>query len=152
MTARRLWTTPPERPVAGIVTSPYGFRRFFNGVPRNPHAGADFRAATGTPIRAMFAGRVVLTGNHFFAGGSIYIDSGNGVITEYFHLSEINVRAGDQVTKGQVIGLAGATGRVTGPHLHLGLNLAGQHVDPVPLFETSVTQLLNTMRTAVVRE
>jgi len=152
MTVRRQWTTPPYRPVPGVVTSPYGFRRFFNDVPRNPHAGVDFRAATGTPIGAMFAGRVILTGNHFFAGGSIYIDSGNGVISEYFHLSEIYVREGDQVAKGQVIGRAGATGRVTGPHLHLGLSLAGQHVDPMPLFDTSVTQLLSTMHSAVVRE
>jgi len=152
MTVNRRWTTPPYRPVPGVVTSPYGFRRFFNNVPRAPHAGVDLRAATGAPVMAMFAGRVVLTGEHFFAGGSIYIDSGNGVITEYFHLSEMNVREGDQVAKGQLIGRAGATGRVTGPHLHLGLNLAGQHVDPMPLFDTSITQMLNTMRTATVRE
>ena len=152
MTVRRQWTTPPYRPVPGVVTSPYGFRRFFNNVPRNPHAGTDFRAATGTPVGAMFSGRVILTGDHFFAGKSIYIDSGNGVITEYFHLSEIDVREGDQVVKGQVIGRAGATGRDTGPHLHLGLSLAGQHVDPVSLFETSITQLLSEMHTVVIRE
>lgn len=151
MTVRRQWTTPPYRPVPGIVTSPYGFRRFFNGVPRAPHAGADFRAAVGTPVRAPFAGDVILTGDHFFAGKSIYIDSGNGVISLFFHLSEIDVREGDHVRQGQVIGRTGATGRVTGPHLHLGFSLAGQYVDPVPLFYTSVTELLRNMRTEIVR-
>ena len=152
MTATRQWTTPPDRPVPGVVTSSYGFRRVYNGVPRSPHAGTDFRAPTGTSVRAPFAGSVVLTGDHYYAGKSIYIDSGNGVISLFFHMSEIDVKEGDQVRKGQVVGKSGASGRVTGPHLHYGLSLAGQYVDPAPLFETSVTALLRDMRTEVVRE
>ena len=152
MTERRYWTTPPDRPVPGVVTSSYGFRRIYNGVPRNPHAGTDFRAPTGTPVKAPFAGKVILTGDHYYAGKSIYIDSGNGVINLFFHLSDINVKEGDQVKKGQVVGKSGSSGRVTGPHLHYGLSLAGQYVDPVPLFDTSVTALLKKMKTEVIRE
>ena len=152
MTEKRYWTTPPDRPVPGIVTSRYGFRRIYNGVPRSPHAGVDFRAPTGTPIKAPFAGKVILTGDHYYAGKSIYIDSGNGVINLFFHLSEISVKEGDQVKKGQVVGKSGSSGRVTGPHLHYGLSLAGQYIDPEPLFDTSVTALLKNMKTAVIRE
>lgn len=151
MTIRRMWTTPPTRPVAGIFTSAYGFRRVYNGTPRGYHAGTDFRAATGTPIRAAFAGRVVLTGLHYYSGNSVYIDSGNGVISLYFHMSRIDVKQGDFIEKGQVIGLSGATGRITGPHLHYALSLAGQYVDAAPLFESSVTSLLKEMKTEVVR-
>ena len=151
MTVKRMWTTPPERPVPGIYTSAYGFRRVYNGTPRGCHAGTDFRAAVGTPIRAAFAGRVVLTGLHYYSGNSVYVDSGNGVISLYFHMSRIDVKQGDFVKKGQIIGLSGATGRITGPHLHYGLSLAGQYVDAAPLFESSVTSLLKTMKTEVVR-
>ena len=151
MTLKRLWTTPPTRPVPGIFTSSYGFRRIYNGVPRGYHAGTDFRAAVGTPIKAPFAGTVVLTGHHYYAGQSVYIDSGNGVISLFFHMSKINVKEGDFVAKGQVIGQSGATGRITGPHLHFGLSLAGQYVDAAPLFETSVTNLLKKMKTEIVR-
>jgi murein DD-endopeptidase MepM/ murein hydrolase activator NlpD len=150
MTERRLWTTPPARPVSGIFTSRYGFRRVYNGTPRGYHAGTDFRAAVGTPIKAPFAGTVVLTGQHYYAGGSVYIDSGNGVISLFFHMSEVGVKEGEFIEKGQVIGKAGATGRVTGPHLHYGLSLAGQYVDAAPLFETSVTALLKDMQSTVV--
>jgi len=152
MTAGRQWTTPPDRPVTGVVTSSYGFRRVYNGVPRSPHAGTDFRAPTGTTVIAPFAGKAVLTGDHYFAGKSVYIDSGNGVISVFFHLNEINVKEGDQVKKAQTVGKSGQSGRVTGPHLHYGLSLAGQYVDPVPLFDTSVTALLKEMRTEIVRE
>ena len=151
MTVKRLWTTPPERPVAGVVTSRYGFRRVYNGVPRNPHAGTDFRAPTGTPVKAPFAGKVVLTGFHYYSGGSVIIDSGNGVISLFFHMSEVSVKEGEEICKGQIVGKSGATGRVTGPHLHYALSLAGQYCDPEPLFSTSVTQLLQNMKTTVIR-
>jgi murein DD-endopeptidase MepM/ murein hydrolase activator NlpD len=151
MTAKRLWTTPPERPVAGVVTSKYGFRRVYNSVPRSPHAGTDFRAPTGTPIKAPFAGKVVLTGFYYYSGGSVFIDSGNGVISLFFHMSELSVKEGDEVKKGQVVGKSGATGRVTGAHLHYALSLAGQYSDPEPLFSTSITQLLRGMKATVVR-
>ncbi|MDR1977619.1 MAG: M23 family metallopeptidase [Synergistaceae bacterium] len=151
MTEERLWTTPPARPVPGVFTSSYGFRRVYNGVAKGYHAGTDFRAAVGTPIRAPFAGRVVLVGKHYYSGGSVFIDSGNGVVSLFFHMDKIDVKEGDPIKKGQVIGKSGATGRVTGPHLHYGLSLAGQYVDAAPLFETSVTALLSTMKSEVVR-
>ena len=143
MTASRRWTTPPQPPLSNItLTSHYGFQRIYNNVPRNSHNGADIRAANGTNIRAPFAGTVVLTGFHYYSGGSVYIDSGNGVITAFFHLSEIKVKKGDQVAKGQIFAKSGSTGRVTGPHLHYSLILGGQYVDPIPLFSTSITQML----------
>lgn len=143
MTEIRRWTTPPQPPLANItLTSHYGFQRVYNGVPRSGHNGADIRAANGTKILAPFAGTVILTGFHYYAGGSVYIDSGNGVITAFFHLSEINVKKGDKVAKGQVVAKSGSTGRVTGPHLHYSLILGGQFVDPIPLLSTSITQML----------
>ncbi|GHS89967.1 peptidase M24 [Synergistales bacterium] len=151
MTVKRRWTTPPRRPVSGIFTSDYGFRRVYNGVPRGYHAGTDFRAPTGTPISAPFAGDVVLTGKYYYSGGSVFIDSGNGVVSAFFHMSRIDVKKGDRIAQGQVIGASGATGRVTGPHLHYALNLSGQYVDAAPLFETSITALLNAMQSEVVR-
>lgn len=153
MTTQRKWTTPPNAPLSVMtLTSHYGFQRVYNGVPRNGHAAADLRAAEGTNVRAPFAGTVILTGNHYYAGNSVYIDSGNGVITVFFHLSQITVKKGQRVAPGQVLGKSGSTGRVTGPHLHYGLNLAGQYVDPMPLFETSITKMLELGQTALVAE
>ena len=143
MTAPRKWTTPPQPPLASItLTSNYGKQRIYNGQPRAGHNGADIRAVTGTSIRAPFAGTIILAGFHYYAGGSVYIDSGNGVITAFFHLSNILVKKGDKVEKGQVVAKSGATGRVTGPHLHYSLILGGQFVDPIPLLSTSITQML----------
>ena len=143
MTSPRKWTTPPQPPLTNItLTSHYGFQRVYNGVPRSGHNGADIRAAVGTKIHAPFAGTVILTGFHYYAGGSVYIDSGNGVITVFFHLSKINVKKGDKVEKGQIVAESGSTGRVTGPHLHYSLVLGGQFVDPIPLLSTSITQML----------
>ncbi len=151
MTADRKWTTPPQPPLSSItLTSQYGKQRVYNGVPRSGHNGADIRAATGTKIRAPFAGKVILTGFHYYAGGSVYIDSGNGVITVFFHLSEINVKKGENVVKGQVVAKSGATGRVTGPHLHYSLVLGGQFVDPIPLLSTSITQMLKHGKISMV--
>ncbi|MBR0168254.1 MAG: M23 family metallopeptidase [Synergistaceae bacterium] len=143
MTIPRKWTTPPQPPLASItLTSNYGKQRVYNGQPRAGHNGADIRAVTGTSVRAPFAGTVVLAGFHYYAGGSVYIDSGNGVITAFFHLSNILVKKGDNVAKGQIVAKSGATGRVTGPHLHYSLILGGQFVDPIPLLSTSITQML----------
>ena len=153
MTVPRRWTTPPQPPLTNItLTSHYGFQRVYNGVPRSGHNGADIRAATGTKVRAPFAGTVVLTGFHYYAGGSVYIDSGNGVITAFFHLSEINVKKGERVAKGQVVAKSGSTGRVTGPHLHYSLILGGQFVDPIPLLSTSITQMLKKGTQSQVNE
>ena len=145
MTIPRKWTTPPQPPLASItLTSNYGKQRIYNGQPRAGHNGADLRAVTGTSVRAPFAGTVLLAGHHYYAGGSVYIDSGNGVITAFFHLSSLSVKKGDTVTKGQIVAKSGATGRVTGPHLHYSLILGGQFVDPIPLLSTSITRMLRS--------
>lgn len=108
----------------------FGTRRTFNGEPRNAHGGADFRAAAGTPVLAAEEGVVVLAASHFFAGNSVYVDHGGGLLTMYMHLSRIDVKAGQRVSRGGLLGLSGATGRVTGPHLHFGVRWRGARVDP----------------------
>ncbi len=132
---QRLWRGAWERPVPGQATSAFGSRSVFNGQPRNPHSGADFRAAEGTPIAAPNAGKVVLTGDTYFSGGSVILDHGWGLYSYFAHLSKILVEEGDLVELGQLVGHAGATGRVTGPHLHWTLRLSGARVDPLSVIE-----------------
>ena len=108
----------------------FGKRRIFNGEPRSPHGGADYRARVGTPVLAAEAGLVVLVARHFFAGRSVYVDHGGGLISMYMHLSRTTVRAGQRVEKGERLGLSGATGRVSGPHLHFGLRWRGARDRP----------------------
>jgi len=131
---------PLRRPVPGDMSSAYGLRRFFNGLERNPHRGLDLRAALGDPVRAASPGQVALAADHYYGGNSVFIDHGLGVFTVYMHLNDIKVRQGDMVEAGQVIGLAGQTGRVTGPHLHLGLYVLDLAVDPSALFFTKQSQ------------
>jgi murein DD-endopeptidase MepM/ murein hydrolase activator NlpD len=133
-TLQRYWSEPFEVPVRGAKDGRnFGHRRVFNGQPRAPHSGADLRAGTGTPIYAANRGRVVLAKNLFFSGNAVYIDHGYGLFTTYLHLSDIDVKVGDVVERGQQLGLAGATGRVTGPHLHWGVRLLDARVDPFSL-------------------
>ena len=129
------WSLPLTRPVPGEVSSDFGLRRFFNGEPKQPHGGVDLRGAEGTPVRACADGVVTLAGDHFFAGGSVYLDHGQGLVSMAFHLSEILVKEGQRVRRGQIIGRIGETGRVTGPHLHWGVSLQGQLVDPLLLLD-----------------
>jgi hypothetical protein len=135
VTPRRLWTGPFIKPVAGPSTGRYGELSVFNGEPRSRHRGTDFRAPTGTPVRAPAAGRVALSDDLYFSGGSVIIDHGHGLFSQMAHLSRRDVEEGQTVEAGQVIGLAGATGRVTGPHLHWSARLGPASIDPVSLLE-----------------
>jgi murein DD-endopeptidase MepM/ murein hydrolase activator NlpD len=129
------WSGTFERPVPGKVISPFGLRRLLNGKPRSSHTGLDLRVPLGGPVAASAGGMVILTGDHFFSGRSVYIDHGMGIVTMYFHLSEIRVETGEVVEAGQTIGLAGSTGRSTGPHLHWGVRVHDCMVDPLALLE-----------------
>ncbi len=131
----KAWTLPLHRPVPGGVTSPFGGRRVFNGQPRAPHKGTDMRSPEGAKVTAVADGTVILAEPQYFGGNMVYIDHGQGVVSTYAHLSAFDVTPGQSVRKGQVIGRSGSTGRVTGPHLHLGLMVQGVAVDAMPLFQ-----------------
>ena len=119
-----------ELPAEGPMSSPFGLRRFFNGLPRNPHSGLDLAAPAGAPVRAPAAGRVIASGDYFFNGNTVLIDHGQGLVTMYCHLQRIAVKAGQQLARGDTLGLVGQTGRVTGPHLHWSVSLNNARVDP----------------------
>lgn len=130
----RFWTPPFVRPVEGEVSSAYGGKRVFNDQPRSRHRGVDLRGATGTPIRSAAAGRILLAEDQYFSGNVVYVDHGQGLVTMYCHMSEMHVTPGQAVQAGDVLGLVGATGRVTGPHLHLSTLLHGESVNSMALF------------------
>ncbi|NQD92802.1 M23 family metallopeptidase [Pseudomonas sp. CrR25] len=119
-----------DKPVDGPLSSPFGLRRFFNGEERNPHSGLDFAAKRGTPVKVPAAGRVILVGDYFFNGKTVFVDHGQGLISMFCHLSEIGVRVGDELPRGGALGKVGATGRATGPHLHWNVSLNDARIDP----------------------
>ncbi|PQZ62057.1 peptidase [Achromobacter sp. MYb9] len=120
-----------DRPVnGGRLSSPFGLRRFFNGKERNPHSGLDFAVPAGTPIKSPAAGVVVLVGDYFFNGKTVFVDHGQGFVSMFCHMSAIDVKIGDEVPRGGVVGKVGATGRATGPHLHWNVSLNDARVDP----------------------
>jgi murein DD-endopeptidase MepM/ murein hydrolase activator NlpD len=131
----RYWTEPFALPVPGRPISEFGKRSVYNGHPRSPHAGTDFAGATGTPIRAPNAGKVVLAANLYYSGNTIILDHGRGLYSYFGHMSAFSAHEGDTVAAGDVVGKVGATGLVTGPHLHWSVRLAGTRVDPLSLVD-----------------
>lgn len=129
----KMWQLPLARPVPGSVSSQFGLRRVFNGKPRGEHRGLDLRGAQGTPIRAVADGVVALVDDLYYSGNTVYLNHGEGVFSAYLHMSKTDVQPGQRVARGEVLGEVGATGRVTGPHLHLSVFAQGQSVDPLPL-------------------
>ena len=132
------WELPFRRPVNGTISGSFAARRIFNDLPRAPHMGTDLRGAIGTPIYSMAGGTVVLADHHYYSGNVVYVDHGQGVLSMYGHMSAITVKVGDVVKKGQELGKVGATGRVTGPHLHLSLYIQGVAVDAMPFIEDTL--------------
>ena len=126
-----LWHGDFQLPIASKITSPFGNKRLFNGQLKSYHNGVDFRAPIGTPVFAANAGVVKMAANLFYSGNVVIIDHGNLIFTIYAHLSKIKVKAGQQIEKGQQLGLTGATGRVSGPHLHWGVKINGTAVNPI---------------------
>ena len=128
-----MWTEPFVNPRPSAITSRFGSGRMFNGTLSSRHLGVDFSGAVGTSVRAANRGVIALVDDFFLAGNVVYIDHGAGVVTGYFHLSRAVVAPGDTVEKGQQIGLVGATGRVTGPHLHWNARYGAVTVNPQDL-------------------
>lgn len=133
---KRHWIDAPDNdldfilPASGALSSNFGLRRYFNGQPRAPHAGIDLAVDRGTPVKASAAGTVLAADDYFFNGKTVFIDHGNGLLTMYCHLDQIEVQPGQAIAKGAQIGLSGMTGRATGPHLHWSVILNGAMVNP----------------------
>lgn len=130
---QKQWGQSFSKPLHGRLSTPFGVRRFINEQPRNSHSGVDIAAPLGTPVKAAAAGVITLTGEHFFAGNSVYIDHGHDIFSMYFHLDSIAVHEGQSIARGDIIGRVGSTGRATGPHLHWGVRIHDIPIDPFSL-------------------
>jgi murein DD-endopeptidase MepM/ murein hydrolase activator NlpD len=130
VTPEREWSGEFTAPAEAEISDVFGAERVFNGKTQSTHFGLDFRVPTGTPVAAMNAGTVLLARPLYFEGNFVVLDHGQGLLTLYLHLSEFKVKEGDQVKRGQIIGLSGATGRATGPHLHVEVRWQGTRLDP----------------------
>jgi murein DD-endopeptidase MepM/ murein hydrolase activator NlpD len=135
VTPDRLWDGTFAAPADAATSDVYGSQRIFNGKAQREHQGLDFRVPTGTPVAAMNSGTVLLARFLYFEGNCVVIDHGQGLLTLYFHLSEFKVKEGDEVKRGQIVGLSGGTGRATGPHLHVGVRWQGTYLDPARLMQ-----------------
>ena len=134
-TKKRLWQQKFIMPLKGEVISPFGVRRILNDLPRSPHSGVDLRAKMGEKVQCSNTGIVVHVDEMYFSGKSVIVDHGQGLYTMYFHLSRIAVKKGQHVERGEILGLAGSSGRATGPHLHWGVRLRGARVNPLSLVQ-----------------
>jgi murein DD-endopeptidase MepM/ murein hydrolase activator NlpD len=128
-------------PVEGRLSSLFGLKRFFNKQPKDPHSGLDIAASAGTPIKAPAAARVIDIGSFYYNGNTVFLDHGQGLISGYFHMTEINVKPGQQLKQGDVLGTVGKTGRVTGPHLHWNIYLNNTKVDPALFIAKDIPRL-----------
>jgi len=135
VTPDREWDGNFAAPAEAAISDVYGSQRIFNGKAQREHQGLDFRVPTGTPVAAMNSGTVLLARFLYFEGNCVVIDHGQGLLTLYFHLSEFKVKEGDQVQRGQIVGLSGGTGRATGPHLHVAVRWQGTYLDPARLMQ-----------------
>ncbi len=130
-TKKRYWRQPFIDPMDSHITSQFGTARMYNNSLRSYHSGTDYRAAIGTPLHATNDGVVAIAKDRYYAGNSVVIDHGEGIYSCYYHLSKLHVKVGDKVKQGDILGLSGMTGRVTGPHLHYAIMLNGTQVDPL---------------------
>ena len=137
-----LFTGSFVSPIPGAISARFGERRIFNGMPKSPHSGADLRAKAGTPIACPAGGRVVLAQDLFYSGNTVVVEHGLGLYSIYAHLSRVDVKLGQQVVRGARLGLVGATGRVTGPHLHWGVKFRGARIDPYSIVELPLAKYL----------
>ena len=135
VTPDREWSGQFAAPAEAPISDVFGSERIFNGKTSSPHLGLDFRVPSGTPVKAMNDGTVLLARPLFFEGNFVVLDHGQGFLTLYLHLSEFKVKEGDHVKRGQEIGLSGGTGRATGPHLHVAARWQGTYLDPAQLMK-----------------
>ncbi|MBE0515502.1 M23 family metallopeptidase [Sulfurimonas sp.] len=133
-------------PLDSKITSDFGKARVYNGSLKSYHGGTDFRAGEGEPLIACNNGKVVLSKDRFYSGGTVVIDHGHGIYSCYFHMSKLDVKEGVMVKKGETIGLSGSSGRVTGPHLHFGIRVAAQQVDPLQFIELMNENILKGIK------